>query len=120
MRANTSSASRMLGTTFGCAKLATSTTGTPSSLRRSHIHTLSSVGIHFGRLCNPSRGATSTTRIFSGRFSMGGSSRDSEAVKGGELLHRSALGHEAVLHRIGIGVPERHSADDDFLFGDVQ
>src|SRR4051812_7357089 len=66
MRAKTSSASRKFGTTLGCAKLATSTTGMPRSVRRSQSHTFSSVGIHFGRLCSPSRGATSTTSIFSG------------------------------------------------------
>src|SRR3954466_13587332 len=66
MRSKTWSASRRFGMARGETKPVTSITGNPASLSRSTIRTLSSVSIHFGRLCSPSRGPTSTTEISSG------------------------------------------------------
>jgi hypothetical protein len=43
-----------------------------------------------------------------------------KAVEAGEVDERGALGGALVHGCIGINMPERHAADDDFLFGDIE
>ena len=70
MRAITSSASRICGTTFGWTKDVTSIRGRPVSERRSITSTFVSVGIHSGSIWKPSRGPTSQMVTRSGSVIM--------------------------------------------------
>ena len=70
MRAITSSASRIWGTTFGWTNDVTSIRGRPVSARRSITSTFVSVGIHSGSIWKPSRGPTSQMVTRSGSVIM--------------------------------------------------
>src|SRR5580704_12061838 len=93
-------------------------TGSARSDNRSIIATLVSVSIQRGKLWRPSRGPTSTTVIFFGRLSAIGSA--SQTFKAGKIADRRALGHQGIDRRVRIDVAERHAANNDFVFRNVQ
>src|SRR5665213_1764672 len=116
IRSNTASASRRCGTAFGCAKLDTSMTGRSRPESKSTIRTLVSVSIQRAKLCKPSRGPTSATIIVVGSES----AIVLQSVKRRELVHFSPLGLELVDRRVGIGMAERHAANDDLMVGNAE